>query len=373
MANDKNFKIKNGLSATQYLQSSTALSAADLDFSTGSYFYKTLTDNTTLTFSNPPASGKAMAFLLEVTGGSVGFDLSNAALDSGQELSFSAYETSPSMGAVSGDGQYVYVAGTSGTGCIIYQWQMSTAYDLTTGTFWSTKNISTQASNPDALGFSSDGTKMWVGQSGTVYQYTLSTAWNVSTASYDSKTLASGTTLTGVSASADGTKFYTVDNTGDRIREYTLSTANDISTATYVTQLLIGGQTTSPASGEISSDGLKFYIAGGGVIYEYDLSTANDLSTASYNSVSFDTGYSVTEGMGITANGLYIFIAESNNDKFRRISMSGNASITWPSSVKWEGGSTPDASYNGEEDMYSFVTADNGSTYYGKKIGVKMS
>jgi len=68
MANDKSFKIKNGLSAAQYLQSSTALSASDVDLSTGSYFSKTLSANTTFTFSNPPASGTAMGFLLNVTG-----------------------------------------------------------------------------------------------------------------------------------------------------------------------------------------------------------------------------------------------------------------------------------------------------------------
>lgn len=68
MANNQAFKIKNGLQAGRYLQSSTALSASDVDLSTGSYFSKTLSANTTFTFSNPPASGKGMWFLLNVTG-----------------------------------------------------------------------------------------------------------------------------------------------------------------------------------------------------------------------------------------------------------------------------------------------------------------
>lgn len=70
MANDKTFKIKNGLSATRYLQSSTALAASDVDMSLGSYFTKTLSANTTFTFSNPPASGTAGRFALEVIGAS---------------------------------------------------------------------------------------------------------------------------------------------------------------------------------------------------------------------------------------------------------------------------------------------------------------
>ena len=70
MANDKPFKIKNGLSATRYLQSSAAVSASDVDMSSGSYFTKTLSANTTFTFSNPPASGNAGSFALEIIGAS---------------------------------------------------------------------------------------------------------------------------------------------------------------------------------------------------------------------------------------------------------------------------------------------------------------
>lgn len=371
MANNQPFVLKNAVEVGKNIDVTLgSISSSTVDLSTGNYFAETLTANTTYTFSNP---GDVQSFQMEITGGAVGFNLSNAALDSGQELSFSAYETSPSMGAVSGDGEYVYVAGTAAAGCTVYQFQLSTPYDLTTGAFYSSKAVTSQASNPDALGFSSDGTKMWVGQSGTVYQYTLSTAWNVSTASYDSKTLSSGSVITGVSASNDGTKFYVVEDGGNRIREHTLSTANDISTAGGATLFSVSGQTSSPSSGEISSNGLKFYVAGGGAIYEYDLSTANDISTASYNSVSFSTGYSVVDGMGITANGLYIFIAESNNDKFRRISMSGATSITWPSSVDWPYGQASDSSGSGKKDIFSFVTPDSGTTYYGFKSAADIS
>ena len=69
MANNQAFKIKNGLSAKRYLQNSTAVSASDVDLSTGSYFTKTLSANTTFTFSNPPASGTAFGFTLKVTAG----------------------------------------------------------------------------------------------------------------------------------------------------------------------------------------------------------------------------------------------------------------------------------------------------------------
>ena len=84
MANDKPFKINNGLSAKRYLLSSVAVAASDVDLSTGSYFSKALSADTTFTFSNPPTSGKAMGFALEITGGSgtTGYSISQGSYDS---------------------------------------------------------------------------------------------------------------------------------------------------------------------------------------------------------------------------------------------------------------------------------------------------
>jgi hypothetical protein len=48
-------------------QTATAVGALDIDCSTSNYFTKTIAANSTFTFSNPPASGTAFAFTLEVT------------------------------------------------------------------------------------------------------------------------------------------------------------------------------------------------------------------------------------------------------------------------------------------------------------------
>jgi hypothetical protein len=68
MANDKSFKIKNGILAQRYLQTGVAMAANDVDLITGTYFTKTISGATTLTFSNPPASGLAVGFAVEVVG-----------------------------------------------------------------------------------------------------------------------------------------------------------------------------------------------------------------------------------------------------------------------------------------------------------------
>lgn len=68
MANDKAFKIKNGLVAQRYLQNAVAMATNDVDLSLGTYFSKTISGSTTLTFSNPPASGLAIGFAVEING-----------------------------------------------------------------------------------------------------------------------------------------------------------------------------------------------------------------------------------------------------------------------------------------------------------------
>ena len=68
MANNQAFKVKNGISATRYLLSTVAMAANDVNLSLGNHFTKTISGATTLTFSNPPASGLACSFTVEING-----------------------------------------------------------------------------------------------------------------------------------------------------------------------------------------------------------------------------------------------------------------------------------------------------------------
>ena len=48
------------------------------------------------------------------------------------------------------------------------------------------------------------------------------------------------------------------------------------------------------------------------------------------------------------------------------LQLTGNGgTVTYPSSVRWAGGSAPDAPANGETDILCFVSRDGGSNYYG--------
>ena len=50
-----------------------------------------------------------------------------------------------------------------------------------------------------------------------------------------------------------------------------------------------------------------------------------------------------------------------------------SAAITWPNSVKYEGGITPVAPGNGEIDTLTFTTDDGGTTYIGVLTGHNLS
>lgn len=66
------FKIKNGLQAGRYLGSNGTVTAgagtASLDLTTGVTFSFTTSGATTVSFTNPPASGLAIAFTIILTG-----------------------------------------------------------------------------------------------------------------------------------------------------------------------------------------------------------------------------------------------------------------------------------------------------------------
>jgi len=56
-----------------------------------------------------------------------------------------------------------------------------------------------------------------------------------------------------------------------------------------------------------------------------------------------------------------------------RVATTGTIVLTWPSSVAWKDGATPDGPDSGATNIYTFYTDDGGATYYGFLAGVAMS
>ena len=55
------------------------------------------------------------------------------------------------------------------------------------------------------------------------------------------------------------------------------------------------------------------------------------------------------------------------------ITAGGTHTLTWPASVDWAGGTAPDAPASGEKDIYTFMTVDGGTTFYGFLAGDAMA
>jgi sugar lactone lactonase YvrE len=175
----------------------------------------------------------------------------------------------------------------------------------------------------------------------------------------------------------DGTKAYIVGTGSDTVYQYTLSTAWDISTGSFETgkEVSVASQDTSPNGLYFNPDGSKMWISGDAndTVFQYSLSTAWDVSTASYDSVSFSVSTQDSSVTDITfkPDGTKMYIVGNVNSTIFQYSTSSSAlaTITYPSSVIWSGGTAPTAPANGETDVYTFYTDDGGTTYYGFQAG----
>jgi sugar lactone lactonase YvrE len=261
--------------------------------SNGTYASTTWTNATTNTELN--ALQEAMTGATSVNG----YQISVASYDS-VSFSVSSQELAPRSIDFNSDGTKLFMTG-NGTNAV-YEYSLSTAYDISTMSYSSTSfSVSGQSLSGYSLKFKSDGTKMYVGDADNkkVFQYSLSTAFDLSTASYDSVNFNTGTQVTasfgftGLLFSPDGTKMYAANNVGNStsaVFQYTLSTAWDVSTASYASKsLTVGGQVPNPYDMQFNSDGTKFFITGNGndKVHQYSLSTAYDISTGTSDSVEF--------------------------------------------------------------------------------------
>ena len=209
------------------------------------------------------------------------------------------------------DGLSVYAVGS--TSRTIAQYSLSTAWYLPSATYVQNFSVATQDLSPRGLYFSPDGTKMYITgvSNDRVYQYSLSTAWDVSTASYlqNFSVATQETNPNTLVFKPDGTEMYVAGSTSDSVHQYSLSTAWDISTASLSTSFSVSTEDTGPTSLFFKSDGLEMFMGGtASDVNHYSLSTAWDLSTASYQDKSFLMGGGDVSGMFFKPDGTELFV-----------------------------------------------------------------
>jgi len=371
----------SGAFAATKAQSVGTITGSDVDLSSGQYFEYTPAADTTFTFSNAPASGTAAGFALAVTGAAVtsGYDLANASYDS-VSFSVAGQEGSPEGVFFKPDGTKMYVLGSAGDD--VNEYNLSTAWDVSTATYVQNFSVSAQETSPRGISFKPDGTKMYVtgNSNDNVVEYNLSTAWDVSTATFlqsFSVSAQDGVPI-GLFFKPDGTKMYVIGFSGDNINEYALSTAWDVSTASYVQNFNVSAQETGPRGLFLNPDGSKMYVVGqsSAAVNEYDLSTAWDVSTATFlQSFSVSAQETTTTDLFFKYDGSKMYVIGGATDRIYQYSTgtSAPATLIYPTSVDWPSGTAPDAPAVGETDVLVFYTEDGGTTYYGFQAGDAMA
>ena len=436
----KAFKIKNGLQASRYLLSSTTISGSTIDLSLGSMFSTTLSSDPAYTFTNPPASGVAQAFSLEVAGGTTTFNNDSTFstdLYTGTYYNEDGDKTTVNNGInLSSDGGLVWLKSRSNTrrhmlfdterGASVSLSSNTTGGNLTSDpldSFTSTGFITgdnyetneqgetyvswtfkKQAKFFDIVTYTGTGVARNISHSlGSVPGMILvkrtnaAASWRVYHRGMDATSPQNyfmGINLTtGLQASSiqwndtapTDTAFTVgtsgnVNGSGNEFIAYIFAhdTASDsrIKCGSYVGNgstagpeinlgwspqwVMIKRTDTDIADSWIIHDTVRGIVSGGADPYLLASSSAAENSISVIDVTS--TGFKLTAGYGgwDGSGGNYIYMAIRGN-------ATTDSAITWPTSIKWPAGVAPTTPVPGKKDLFTFLTTDGGTTYYGKK------
>jgi len=257
------------------------------------------------------------------------WDISTASYN--QNFSVSSQEADPTGLSFKSDGTKMFIIGA--TGDDINEYNLSTAWDVSTASYSQNFSIVLEDWFPHGLFFKPDGTKMYVVgvETDFVFQYSLSTAWDISTASYIVpstgyfRVKAEDRQPQGLFFKGDGTKMYVAGSANDSVFEYNLSTAWEVSTASYNQSFSVGSQETFPNGIFFKPDGTKMYVVGllSDGVNEYNLSTAWDVSTASYSQIfSVASQENSVRGLSFKGDGTKMYVIGTGNDTVNEYSLS---------------------------------------------------
>jgi DNA-binding beta-propeller fold protein YncE len=198
--------------------------------------------------------------------GGIPWDISTAVYN-GTPINFfsvAAQDATPQAIFFKPDGTKMYMVGATGDN--VNEYDLSSAWDISSASFLQSFSVAAQETAPQGLFFKPDGTKMYViGSTGDdVNEYDLSSAWDVSSASFlQTKSIsAQETSPSGVFFKPDGTKMYVIGFSGDDVNEYNLSSAWNVSTAVFLQNFSVAAQDTFPSGVFFKPDGTKMYVTG---------------------------------------------------------------------------------------------------------------
>ena len=207
---------------------------------------------------------------------------------------------------ISPDGTKVYY-GSDGTN-LVYELTLSTPYDITTATQTATMSFNAELGSNAFMNVSLNdiGTRLYVTNLNlrTIYQYNMTTAYDLTTASYSGNSFnfnAQMNKLHGSTFNSDGSKMYVTDYVAKKVFQYTLSTPYALSSVVYDNKSFdFSAQGIEPRDIKFKANGTKIFLASllPRAVYEYNLTTAYDISTVVYANKS--TNYPNDEVLGLS-------------------------------------------------------------------------
>jgi len=291
----------------------TTLVGSSTSSNAGTYYHRTkATDGINTTTQT---TGVQLAF---------GYNITSASYDN---ASFSVWsqEGGPTSLAFSSDGTKMFIVGFSGN--TFHQYSLTTGFSLASGNV-TYDNVSfssaSQESNPRALAFNSDGTKMFVigTASDAVYQYSLTTGFSLASGnvSYDNASFSvasqEGSPL-GLAFNHDGTKMFVTGTASGAVYQYSLTTGFSLASGNVSydnASFSVTSQESSPSGLAFNHDGTKMLVIGrnANTVHQYSLTTGFSLASGnvSYDNASFSVASQETSSraLAFSSDGTKMFV-----------------------------------------------------------------
>jgi len=222
-----------------------------------------------------------------------------------------------------GNGRYMFILGSSND--IIAQYNLSSPYNTSTGI--NSRNFSIVSYEQNARGLTianSDKNLYFVGvSSDKIWQFNFSTACDLSTLTYQANYSVSGLddNSVGLTISVPGNRLYLAGDTNNRIFELSFSSQFDVNSLSSVSSLLVTTQDSTPRGLAVDSSGTKLYLIGSATkkIIQYSLPSAyaaiSSASVYSYRDLAAISG-AIFSGLYFKPDGTKMFITEYEKGVF---------------------------------------------------------
>jgi hypothetical protein len=249
----------------------------------------------------------------------------------------------------------------------IWEYSLSTAWDISSATQTGYEDLSSRLVRGHDIDFRPDGKMLYVDDRvvGVVYQFSLSTAWDVETASFNYAFDISDQQeeVRGTQFNQDGTRLFLMDTGRREVLEYSVSNAYNLNSASYIGAFSVASETNNPRGLTFNTDFNKFYVsdASSNRIYQYKLSiTDPDRSTVESSKNKVIANGSATSRITVTLRD-----SDGNRISGRRVSLSSNSSNVEIDAVNSTSNSSGEARFdvsNTTSETVTFTASSGGVT-----------